>query len=172
MDHLMVDIETMGNKSGCAIVSIGAIRFNIDTGETGEEFYRNISLESCLKAGLTVQADTIMWWLNQSKESRDSLKSDRCSINEAMYAFKYFYNNELIWANSPRFDLEIIAAAFNKCDDDIPWDFRKERCCRTLYAMAPDLVKGWKYDGDAHKALDDCHNQIRKCVAVWNHIKK
>jgi len=170
----MVDIETMGNKSGCAIVSLAAVRFNIDTGETGEEFYRNISLQSCLKAGLTVQADTIMWWMSQSKESRNSLKSDCCSINEAMYEFNNFYNNEFIWANSPRFDLEILSAAYTLCNPtiDIPWNFRKERCCRTLYALAPDLIKGWKHGGVAHKALDDCHNQIRKCVAVWNHIKK
>lgn len=172
MDHLMVDIETMGNKSGCAIVSLAAVRFNIDTGTHGEEFYRNISLESCLLAGLTVQADTVMWWLNQSKQARDSLKSDCTHIAKALHDFREFYNNEFIWANSPRFDLEILAAAYGMLNTKIPWDFRKERCCRTLYSYAPDLIKGWKYGGIAHKSLDDCHNQINKCVAIWNHIKK
>ena len=42
--HLMVDIETMGNQSNSAIVSIGAVEFNMATGETGKEFYTNVSL--------------------------------------------------------------------------------------------------------------------------------
>lgn len=35
--HLMLDIETMGNESFSSIVSIGALEFNIETGELGKE---------------------------------------------------------------------------------------------------------------------------------------
>ena len=44
MKHIMIDLETMGNKSYSAIVSIGAVKFDIKTGETGETFYRNVNL--------------------------------------------------------------------------------------------------------------------------------
>ena len=46
--HLMLDLETMGTKSNSAIISIGAVEFDILTGKTGREFYRNVSLQSCI----------------------------------------------------------------------------------------------------------------------------
>ncbi len=49
--HLMLDIETMGNESYSAITSIGAVEFDIETGETGDEFYVVVGLQSCLDAG-------------------------------------------------------------------------------------------------------------------------
>ena len=61
--HLMVDIETMGIKSNFAIISIGAVEFKIETGETGKEFYRNVTLKSSVELGLNVDADTVMWWM-------------------------------------------------------------------------------------------------------------
>ena len=38
MKHVMIDIETMGNMSHSAIVSVGAVRFDLETGEIGEKF--------------------------------------------------------------------------------------------------------------------------------------
>ncbi|MFM2590025.1 3'-5' exoribonuclease domain-containing protein [Vibrio sp. TBV020] len=46
MKNLMIDLETMGNSSNAAIVSIGACFFEPSTGEIGEKFSRIISLES------------------------------------------------------------------------------------------------------------------------------
>ncbi|MBK0004878.1 3'-5' exonuclease, partial [Erwinia sp. S38] len=46
MNHLMIDLETMGNKPNAAIVSIGAVFFEPDSGEIGNTFYSNVQLES------------------------------------------------------------------------------------------------------------------------------
>ena len=40
--HVMLDLETMGRKSNSALVSIGAVEFDLITGETGREFYKVI----------------------------------------------------------------------------------------------------------------------------------
>jgi len=48
---VMLDLETMGRKSNSALVSIGAVEFNLETGETGKEFYEVIDLQSCLDVG-------------------------------------------------------------------------------------------------------------------------
>ena len=39
---VMVDIETLGNQSYAAILSIGAIQFNIKTGEIYSTFYDKV----------------------------------------------------------------------------------------------------------------------------------
>lgn len=45
--HLMVDIETMGTSSSSAILSLGAVEFDIETGETGKYFHITIDLQTC-----------------------------------------------------------------------------------------------------------------------------
>jgi len=96
--HLMIDLETMGSKSFASIVSIGAVEFNIKTGETGREFYRNIDLRSCQSLGLEIDADTVYWWLKQSKEAKESLFTECFSIQQAMVDFRNFCNKEYqIW---------------------------------------------------------------------------
>ncbi|EAZ1146628.1 3'-5' exoribonuclease, partial [Salmonella enterica] len=49
MNHLMVDLETMGNGPYAPVISIGAVFFDPNTGETGEDFSVNISLESSMR---------------------------------------------------------------------------------------------------------------------------
>ena len=97
--HLMLDLETMGTKSNSAIISIGAVEFNIQTGETGREFYRNISLQSCIDIGLKVDADTIMWWMQQSDAARNSLIGGKVvTIQQALIDFRKFCDKEYqIW---------------------------------------------------------------------------
>ncbi len=52
----MIDIETMGNMSHSAIVSVGAVRFDLETGKTGATFYMNVDLQSYLDAGMDLTA--------------------------------------------------------------------------------------------------------------------
>src|SRR4051812_37876973 len=71
--HIMVDLETMGTAPGSAIVSLGAVAFDPVAGTLGEEFYRVVSLRSCQRAGLSLDPDTIVWWLQQSEAARAQL---------------------------------------------------------------------------------------------------
>ena len=49
--NVMIDLETMGNTPGCAIISIGAVEFSEEG--LGAEFYCTIDLEDSVKCGLT-----------------------------------------------------------------------------------------------------------------------
>lgn len=168
MEHLMIDIETMANESFSSIISLAAVEFDINTGETGKEFYLNISLQSCIGLGLIVNADTIMWWMNQSDQARKSLTGDSVSIQKALLSFSAFCNKHYqVWGNSARFDLGILQNAYNKAGLPIPWDFRKERCVRTLVSLKPEIKANHKYSGIGHNALADCYNQIAYCHKTW-----
>lgn len=67
----MLDIETLGLDPGASIVAIGAVRFS--ESHLGDTFQRSISLASCENAGLTIDAETLEWWLTQDELAKDQL---------------------------------------------------------------------------------------------------
>lgn len=179
--QVMLDIESMGTGSNSAIVSIAAVIFDINSGEVGDIFYTNVSLQSSLDAGLKVTGDTIMWWLQQSEEARLGLiKGGAVDLKTALTSFNAFLYTNLIWnptgvdkpkdfgiwGNGPVFDLGIMYDAYRAVGIEPLWNRKNERCVRTLTALAPlirlaveeeakveDLVK--------HNALQDCLTQIK-----------
>jgi hypothetical protein len=163
---LMVDIETLGNQSNSIILSIGAAEFNIITGEIHSTFYSKITLESNLEVGLQISPSTLKWWLQQNPGTLNDLLNSRHTISQVLESFSEYIksiNLRAIWGNSARFDLGLLQNAYNKCNIDLPWNFRKERCYRTIVEEAGIIDKG-DYTGVLHDALDDCKNQIKTLV--------
>jgi hypothetical protein len=172
--HLMLDIETMGTKSFSSILSIGAVEFDLDTGDTGAEFYVNVDFQSCLDAGLTIDASTVMWWMSQSDEARSKLSTgDVKSIENALHELAEFCNYDYqVWGNSARFDCGIINDAYSKIGAHLPWSFWNERDVRTLVSFNPSIKSKMTFKGTAHNAIDDCLHQISYCSKIWNSLKK
>lgn len=176
-DSIMLDIETLGDTANAVIISIGAVKFNIKTGATGENFHQFIPLQNSLECGMEVSASTLMWWFNQTPKSQRTMVEGLNSANESLIYvlenFAEFCNKDLlIWAKSPRFDCGILGNAYKKIGYEVPWDFRKERDVRTLSALIPDVEKNWVYNGTAHDALSDCYNQIGYCCEVWKKLSQ
>lgn len=175
-EHCMVDIESLGNQSHSAIISIGAVEFDILTGATGKTFHLKIDLQSCMDAGLKLNADTILWWMKQSDEARSKLTNNTgfdapVKLKTVLESFSAFCNKDYqIWGNSARFDLGILQNAYEAVNMPIPWDFRKERCLRTLISFAPEVKTSIPMTGTAHDAVDDCLHQIKQATAVWNKL--
>lgn len=168
----MLDLETMGNESFSSIISIGAVEFDIENGKTGKEFYTNVDLQSCIDLGLIMNASTVMWWMQQNEKARKDL-TERTSlpIIEALKDFANFCNKDYqIWGNSARFDCGILQNAYNKAGISIPWDFRKERCVRTLVSFAPEIKNQIEFKGIRHNSIDDCKYQIEYCSIIWNKL--
>lgn len=159
--HVMIDIETMGNTSSAAIVSIAAVRFDINTGMISQNFYTRVSLESSLAYGLSVDASTIEWWMKQEAAARHALFEDSIPLNRSLRALNGFVTkDDFVWGNSARFDLGILESSYKETTIPMPWDWRKERDYRTLVSLAPSIKKEHKWKGNAHDALDDCINQV------------
>src|SRR5690606_39203262 len=118
LGNVMLDLETLGNKSNSAIVSLAAVAFDIETGETGRESYERIDLQSCLDAGLTVDGSTIIWWLSQSEEARKKLtENEGKNIAEVLHLFRLFCQDVgsfYIWGNGTRFDCGLLEDAYRK----------------------------------------------------------
>lgn len=175
----MIDIETLDNKVSSAITSIAAIVFDIETGEIGEKFRVNVNAQSCLDLGMTVSYETLHWWLN-TPEQVTVLKSftiDMKNISEALHLLTQFIQkhkpSELrVWGNSNRFDLGILAYAYQKCNKPHPWQFYLERDVRTLVDLAPKFKEEeLSARPTTHDPTEDTLAQIRYVVATYNHLK-
>lgn len=174
-EHLMFDIETMGNESFSAIVSIAAIEFDIKTGEIGQQFYQRINLQSSIDIGLKMSPSTVLWWLQQDKAAQQALLQEPLSdIKDVLMDLSYFCKNGnyITWGRSPRFDQGILEDAYVSTKTPLPWDFRKERCVRTMEALRPEIKANTTFVGVKHNPLDDCKHQIKYCSAIWKEIYK
>lgn len=159
-ERVMLDIETLGLEPGMAILSIGAVKFSRDG--LGETFDRSISLTSCQDAGLTIDAETLEWWLEQEKAAREVLTGGD-ALGHVLADFRAFYGDaDEIWAYSPQFDCTILGHAYEAFDESPPWTYKDERDCRTLAALPvwPDMEQR----GVEHDALDDAIYQAEQTV--------
>jgi hypothetical protein len=170
MNHVMIDIETLSHKSNGVIISIGAVYFDINTGETGNQFYINIDPQSCIDMGLTMSASTVMWWLSQDKAAINKLMDRQDNLITALHELALFIQPDTyLWGNSARFDLGMLNNAYDACNLPLPWKYWQERDVRTLVSFNPDLKKSIVNDLP-HDAISDCLYQIRYCSAIWNSI--
>lgn len=159
----MIDLETMGTKPGCAIVSIGAVEFDRNTGKIGDKFYAGIKLSSCQRAGLTIDAHTVLWWLQQGQEARVKVVTGDCELASALLEFSNFMakrpNITDLWGNSASFDLSILKAAYDASHMKLPWSVWSEKCYRTVTKLFPgNYLK--KDEVKAHDPIYDCEYQI------------
>jgi len=154
----MVDIETLGVDPGAVICSLGAVRFDL-TGPQ-EEFYREISLESCQDAGLEIEAGTLAWWLDQDADVRAVLIGGRPLVDVLREFSEWLPEDVEIWANSPSFDCEHLKAAYDAVGLTHPWEYYEERCVRTVRSL-PGAVE-LEQRGDEHHALEDARHQARE----------
>ena len=179
MINLMVDLETLDNKAGAVITQVALVQFDRQTGLIpGKEFYRNVNAVSCQKAGMTISADTVMWWFKQSKEAQESLLKDPSPIpvqnmlNELncwLISLRTDFQDKFsIWCHAT-FDFPILNRAFELCEIVPAWGYRDARDIRTVTDLSG--VDPWAYkmpEGQAHNALNDAKNQVIYTVDCLN----
>ena len=166
---VMVDLETMSTHDNAAIVSIGAVKFwlNVtqDVFTPDQLFHVQVDLASSQEAGLDIDADTVMFWLEQSKAAQESIMRG-IDLKQALEAFsRWFPKDAFIFAHGAMFDLTILRSAYKAVNLPHPTGFRKEMCYRTLKAMTD--VPPVKVEGlTQHNALHDSMVQTRHLMAI------
>lgn len=181
MNNLMIDLETMGNTGSSAIIAIGACFFDPKTGDIGNTFYRQVSLESAVNNGLKMDASTVLWWMKQSDDARSKFKNNgkAQSLDYALHEFYDFVKTEKnvkVWGNGITFDLGILSNALNETCIKTPWAFWNERDVRTVVELG-EMVgftpkKDMPFTGVPHYALDDAIHQAKYVSAIIQRITK
>lgn len=169
--HVMIDIETIGLEPGSVIASIGAVRFGPgevvpDRGEQSRDgaFYASVDIESCQDVGLTIDADTLKWWFDQPDVAQAQLRAG-IDLSRALHQLSEFVDGaDYFWANSPKFDMAHLEAAYDAYSFPVPWDFYQLRDYRTLTALPGAQTAST--DGVEHHALDDAYNQAAVAAAT------
>lgn len=165
-EHIMLDLETFGTKPGSVLRSIGAVAFDL-SGKTGVEFYRNISEQSCLDAGLTKDQSTVDWWAQQSPESQTALLIDPQPLPTVVAEFHRWFsvNGVYVWSHGANFDEPLWQAASRAVGQTPPWKFWNSRCTRTTYHIMNFDPRSVARQGTYHNALDDAKYQAQ-CVSI------
>lgn len=203
-NHVMLDIETMGQGPNAQITSIAAVEFNIQTGEIQRTFHEHVDIIKC-KYDFDLEPATILWWFKQSKAAQDTfLEGQKNSkpLTQILTEFENWfrglcYANDLvhklvaqrkvqaisdicIWGRGPRFDMGILTNTYNRLGRQIPWDFRNERCVRTIEWLAPlikhntskvDTTGHGAEGGGLHDGLLDAKYQIAYVSEIYKRIK-
>lgn len=173
--NIMLDLETLGTRPGCAILSIGAIAFDAKSG-LREPFYLVVNTKSCLAKGLTVDANTLAWHRGRGEEHAKILaeaEASKVGIGGAIATFADYLRRIghpkqiSIWGNGADFDPVILAHCYAILGLPLPWEFWNTRCFRTLRALAElpkrTIVK--------HNALEDATDQAAEAVEILKRLK-
>lgn len=197
---VMVDIETLSTDYSAIILSIGAMKFdpykleNISIPHWNvapksrvwsyRYFYQNVSVKSCLAAGLKADESTILFWLDQPEEARKALLSDTLSLSSALLDFYDWTrmqsknapcdgNPKYYWSHGATFDLPILSHAYKAVNGKEPWGFREMQDTRTLFRLCED--RGYKVEmpgeGLKHHALFDSWRQAIAVQRCFNFLR-
>lgn len=169
--HVMVDLETWGTGNDAVIVSIGACKFDRDT--IIDRFHTAIDPGSCQAYGLTINADTILWWMDpdQDEARRNWLAQERVELASALIGFQMWLASSgilAVWGNGSTFDNVILRSAFAATGQQYPVRFWQDMCYRTMKQLTPNcpLVR----EGTHHNALDDAVSQAKHLQAIWQEL--
>jgi hypothetical protein len=176
MKNVMVDLETRGNVPGCIYMSLGAVAFDLQTGEMDAGIYHVVHLRTAMEAFLFEQADTMTWWKKQEAAARKVLEECEdpavaISLTDSLrtmnaYVIKHGgFKDCKVWGNGSDFDNAILASAYEAVKMKPAWAFWNNRCYRTWKNLpgAPALKRR---EGTYHNALDDARTQAVHLIEI------
>lgn len=175
MNDVMLDLETMGAGPDAAIVSIGAVAFDVERCCLGPGFYQTVTLQSSVDLGGVMDPATIVWWMEQDPAARAALQKSATHISRALQGFTGFVDSirdgsgpspldVRIWGNGAAFDNVILRSSYRRSGSLPPWSFWNDRCYRTVKAMNPGvrLVR----IGTHHNAFMDAVSQAAHLLEI------
>ena len=172
--HVMIDLETFGTKPDAALVAIGAVKFDPTNPTTQQDkFYALIHPSSSIAHGLTVDGDTLLWWMNKDQDAAraDLLASTGGMIDlaSALEGFATWFGpaSRPVWGNGATFDNVILRNAFKVVGIPCPWDFWHDRCFRTLKNLDPRPREKLVV---AHNALKDAESQVAQLLDITAYL--
>lgn len=186
MLNVMVDIETLGTRVGSVVTAIGACMFNergvidgpVCAAGMSDLYYHTLQIQPQLDVGMTVDAHTFEWWLQQSAEARSEM-SDGSKKVDPYFAIQDFHkwwphvDGVEVWCNGLNFDIPCLEVLFRKCSlgSDVPWKYNAGRDTRTLFGAIGIKMGYFKTpEQGKHHALYDAIFQAKETVACMKYM--
>ena len=175
MKQLMVDLETLGTTADAVIMSIGAVKFDLESGEIDDAaFYASISVDSNLELGRRVDESTLIWWFKQPAASQQVFHEPKETLTDALAQFSDWVGSGdyEVWSNGADFDIPMVAHACRQCGIEAPWKFWNSRCYRTYKNLPGAKNVTMQRKGVAHNALADAIMQAEHAAAIYRALFK
>lgn len=168
----MLDLETLGTRPDCVILTLGAVKFDpYSLREPGPGIYCRVDVDEQTALGREVQEDTLNWWLSQAEDIREEAlgESDRVSLDTLYRDLnRFLVGVDNIWAQGPVFDIAILENLYRQMGWPTPWQFWQISDSRTLFKTHGDpRVKG---KAGLHNALEDCVSQATAVQQIYKRL--
>ena len=165
MKHVMIDLETLGTVADAAILSIGAVRFDLDSDAIDDQgFYASVSLDSNSEYKRRIQENTLIWWLRQPVEAQSVFHESKQRLPDALDGLADWMKcdkHTCVWSNGADFDLPMVAHAFAQHQMEVPWKFWNSNCFRTYKKLPGAKQIRAENLGVKHNALSDAFTQAK-----------
>lgn len=174
LQHIMIDLETLGTRADSCILSIGAVKCDPETGTIDENtFYASISVDSNLEANRHISESTLLWWFNRSKEAQRVMTEPKVTLVSALDDFTAFFDHPdyMVWSNGASFDIPMMEHAFSTHGMDTPWKFWNSRCFRTIKNLPTSKNAAMIDNPVKHNALSDAYTQALQLHEYFKNMK-
>jgi DNA polymerase III epsilon subunit-like protein len=168
----MIDLETLGLQYNAAIISIGAVQFDISTGEMITKFHQNIEWASALQYG-DADPDTVAWWSKQSTAAKYGLEHPKQRPSDEVFnEFAEFLGDDpIVWGNPSTFDISKLEYRFLHIN---PWEFWNIRDVMTYKQLGDELcnydARKIPFEGTKHNAMDDAVHAAKYVSEIYQRI--
>jgi len=169
MQHIMLDLETLGTAADAVILSVGAVKFDLESDRIDDSgFYASINIESNLDYGRRIQEDTLLWWLKQDAAAQQVFHEEKTVLSEALIELSDWIGDDsyTVWSNGADFDLPMLAHAYRQIGVETPWKYWNSRCFRTYKNLPGAKNIRLPAKGVKHNALSDAYQQAQTVQAI------
>ncbi|MCT7633891.1 3'-5' exonuclease [Aliarcobacter butzleri] len=178
MNHIMIDIETLGTNSNALVVSISAVIFDMSSNAIGDTFEVGLNEQQQLEKGAIIDQSTVDWWDKQSDEAKTMLnRLQKIDVEFALNEFNNWIKNNFsapskikLWGNGATFDNVIVRNLFERHGIDFIIPYYADKDVRTLAYVAKVNTFSYKFEGVKHYGIDDCMHQIKYCQDGYQKI--
>jgi len=166
--EISFDFETLSLDRDACILSLGAVRFDRETGELGRRFYAVAEIQN--QPDAVIDAGTVEWWMRQSADAQAGIFGPgvtRLSLKQLLIEFHaYAQGAEWFWCRGNK-DAEWMQSACQRCGLELPWAYWQVCDQRTLTNLFQAYVSPEESTGVAHNALDDAVRQAQALIDIF-----
>ena len=176
--RIMLDIETLGTRPGCKILSIGATTFSLDFSDrvkSNTAFYTTIRRDD---NRFLTDPNTLIWWEQQSYAAMHAAFKGGLIYKSALKKFNSWVQDQVdsinydeveFWCKGPHFDISILECAYRIVGLPTPWEYYAIRDLRTAINLFPNLQLP-EHKGIKHHALDDALYEAEVAATILRYL--
>ncbi len=178
---IMLDIESFSLAPNAMVLSIGAVAFNIATGEVRRELYVKLNCHAQIRCKRDMSVDTVRWWIRQAQENPGAateILSDDGAVGcaHALHLLDKLFADtaaddgglDNVWANGPQFDIVALSTLYDDLGLIAPWKYNQVRDFRTVRWLIKHLGLEWVEPPAQHTAHHALHDAQWQATALAN----